>query len=90
MVLRTYQFPAETGCALRGFREWRAYPLRVFAESKSLAQYTSLREDWATVPLERQGGNAKSEAQSVTHDGAKPGIRGGRLKDRKQDTAPPI
>jgi len=27
---------------------------RVFAEAISIAQYTSLRENWATVPLDRQ------------------------------------
>ena len=54
----------ETECALRGFEhgkpaaigmeKWRACLPSVFAESKSLAQYTSLREDCATVPLDCQ------------------------------------
>jgi len=62
-VLAHLPVSKETECALRGIErgkaaadgkeKWRARPLRVFAKAISLAQYTSLREDWATVPLDR-------------------------------------
>ena len=36
-----------------------------FAESKSIAHYTSLREVWATVPLDRQKQESKNHIEAI-------------------------
>ena len=46
-------------------------PHRVFAKGKSIAHYASLRETWATVPLDRRKQKRKPGAFPRQHIGKK-------------------